>query len=201
MPDITLTQLVDVVSKAGTPKVTCVKKIKSQLESPYDPRSDFYKILREAIVEAHAGGRGKAHISSAISNVTDPRRLTQYGPIATAYNSWWGRKAISWFAPPRSTWTPPGSAFGVVVNPELGLEINGARHVIKLYFKSEPLSKSRVDIITQLMHDELAPLHGSAQFSVLDIRNKKLYTVVPPTGLGPALVAELAYVATLWPLI
>jgi len=201
LPDITLTQLVDVVSKSGSPKATCVKQIKEQLASPYDPRNDFYKILREAIVDAHAGGLGKAHISSAASHVADPRRSAQYGPIATAYNSWWGRKTITWFAPPRSTWTPAGSAFGVVVNPELGLDINGVHYVVKLYFKADTLSKARVDIITQLMHDELTPLHAGAQFSVLDIRNKKLHTVVPPTGLGPALVAELAYVAALWPLV
>jgi hypothetical protein len=196
-----LTQLVDVVSKSGTPKATCVRQIKEQLASPYDPRNDFYKILREAIVEAHAANRGKPYITSVANRAADPRRSAQYGPIAMAYNSWWGRKTITWFVPPRATWTPAGSTFGVVVNPELGVAINGVRHAIKLYFKADPLSKARIDVITHLMHQELAPLEPTAQFSVLDIRNRKLYTIVPPAGLGPALVAELAYVAALWPLV
>jgi hypothetical protein len=201
MPDISLTQLVDVVSKSGAPKATCVRQIKAQLSAPYDPRNDFYKLLREAIIEAHSSGLGKSHITAAAAMVADPRRAAQYGPIATAYNSWWGRKTVSWFAPPRSTWAPPGSLFGVTVNPELGLDINGARHVVKLYFNADQLSKARVDIITQLIHDEFGQQNAGLQFSVLDIRNKKLHTVVPPTGLGPAIVAEIAYIATLWPLI
>ena len=201
MPDISLTQLVDVVSKSGTPKATCVKQIKAQLSERYDPRNDFYKLLREGIADAHSGGHGKPHISSVASQIADPRRMVQYGHLATAYNSWWGRKKISWFVPPRSTWTPAASVFGVTVNPELGLEINGTRHVVKLYFKADPLSKARVDIITHLMHDELAASNPGTEFSVLDIRKRKLHTVVPPTGLRSALLGELAYIAALWPLV
>jgi hypothetical protein len=35
-----------------------------------------------------------------------------------------------------------------------GPDINGARYVVKLYFKADQLNKARVDIITQVMHDE-----------------------------------------------
>ena len=199
MPELSLTQMVDVVSKSGTPKATCVRNIKAQLADPYDPATDFYKLFRESVVEAHAGALGKSRVSAAASRVFDPRRAAQYASLATDYNGWWGRKTIAWFAPPRSSWTPPGSAFGVNVNPELGLEINGVRHVVKLYFKSDKLTKARIDIVAELMHDEFAAAYPQTEFSVLDVRNRKLHTVVPPTGLGPVLVAELAYVAALWP--
>jgi hypothetical protein len=193
--------MVDVVSKSGPPKATCVKNIKAQLSEPYDPSHDLYKILREGIVEAHATGSGKNGIRSVAAAASDYRRVAQYAALAEAYISWWGRKSITWTLPPRSVWTPLQSTFGVIVNPELGLSINGVLHFVKLYFKTEPLSKPRVDIITQLMHDEFSPNFPTAKFSVLDIRSKKLHTVTPPTGLRPALIAELAYVAALWPYV
>jgi hypothetical protein len=189
---------VDVVSKSGTPKATCVKDIKAQLADPYDPRNDFYKILREGIVDIHVAGRPKSALTSIASNVFDQRRASAYAQLTMDYGSWWGRKTIGWFAPPRGLWTPTGSRIGVTVNPELGLDLNGVRHVVKLYFKSDPLSKARIDIVTHLMHQEFAGKHPGVEFSVLDMRRKKLHTVKPPTVLGPVLVAEVAYIDALW---
>ena len=199
MPTLSLTNMVDIVSKSGAPKATCVKNAKAQLAQPYNPAHDIYKILREGIVDAHSKGGGKAHIRSVATSVLDARRAAQYAVLSATYISWWGRKTIGWSVPPRSVWTPNGSAFGVTVNPELALNINGQVHVVKLYFKSDSLSKGRVDIVSQLMHDQFSPTFPNANFSVLDIRRRRLITITPPTGLAAALVAELAYVAALWP--
>jgi len=102
-----------------------------------------------------------------------------------------GRKTIAWFVPARLIWSPPAGAFGVNVNPERGLEINGDRHVVKLYFKSEKLTNARIDIVTQVMCDEFSAAYPQSRFSVLDVRNRKLHTVAPPTGLRPVLMAAL----------
>jgi len=198
MPTLSLTQLVDIVCKSGIPKVNSVKNAKAQLADPYDPRFDFYKILREGIVEAHARGLGKTHLADVISDVSDPKRLNVYPGVAAAYRAWWGRKTLTWFRPPQHDWqaTP---TFAVSVNPELGLSINGDRHVIKLYFKEQSLTKNRIELITHLMHQELSGRISNAKFSVLDVRQKKLHTIVPPSSLGPAVAAEIAYIEALWP--
>lgn len=197
MPTLTLTQLVDVVSKAGTPKVNCVRHIKAQLSEDYNPATDFYKILREATVESHSANLGKSHVLDTAKSVRDQKRATNYGTLAKAYTSWWGRKESECFHPPHSEWQSGGD-FTVSVNPELGLIINNTRHVIKLYFKADTLSKNRIDIVTHLMHEEFAPRNRDCEFPVLDIRNKKLHTVVPPAGLTSALHAEIAYISSLW---
>lgn len=197
MPTLSLTSLVDIVSKSGTPKATCVRDVKAQMSAPYDPATDYYRGIREAIIEAHVNGLGKRHISTA-ANAANFRRAATYTQLAADYNGWWGRKSIAYFDPPRATWQPPG-LFEVNVNPELGLEINGTQHVIKLYFKSDAITKARVDIITHLMQQELSSPGTAYEFSVLDIRRRRLHTITPPSGLGPLLIAELAYVAALWP--
>ena len=53
MIDTTLTEFVDFVSKAGTPKLTVVRKVKQRHAEGYDPQTDFYKIIREGIVLMH----------------------------------------------------------------------------------------------------------------------------------------------------
>lgn len=196
--EISLTSFVDVVSKAGTPKATCVKTIKGQLAAGYDPATDFYKILRENIAEIHAQGKPKSALAVIPGLVYDPKRTAKYPGLVAAYGSWWGRKNITWFLPPRSVWVPSGSGIGIRVNPELGLEFGGERHVVKLYFKDDKLTKPRVDIITHLLDQEFGTAHPGTHFSVLDVPRKKLYTVTPPSMLGAALTAEVAYIDALW---
>jgi hypothetical protein len=74
------------------------------------------------------------------------------------------------------------------VNPELGLTIDGTHHAIKLYFKSEALTKLRIDVVTQLMELALDNAKKPMVFAVLDLRNAKLFT---SNGVNQGLVALL----------
>ena len=49
MPQISLTDFVDIVSTSGTPKATKVKQVKYR--PAYNPAIDFYKRIRDDIVE------------------------------------------------------------------------------------------------------------------------------------------------------
>lgn len=198
MPRISLTRLVDFVSKSGGPKQTSAAVTKQQLLDGYDPATDFWKTLREGIVAAHAEERGKSYIRAVASSVHDPKRASNYPEVAAAYTKWWGRKTISWFAPPSAVWDA-GNGFEVTINPEIGLTIDGEPHVVKLYFKSEKLTKNRVEIVTHLMMSEFADAVAGTRFSVLDIRSRKLHTIEPPSYWGPLLQAEMAHLAALWP--
>lgn len=197
VPRLSLTDFVDIASKAGTPRYTKVKEVKNR--PPYSPASDFYKPLREGIVEAHEAGHGKAHLNTIVPSLTDPKKSTNYPAAIAAYKKWWGRKKLSWLNPTRSKFTSSGVE--VTVNPELGLEINGVPHLIKLYFKPQTLAKNRVDIITHLMSVSLGTkVANGTVMGVLDVRRSKLICpTVPVPGLTPLLHAELAFVAALWP--
>ncbi len=198
MPQISLTDFVDIVSASGTPKATKVRQIKRR--PPYSPATDFYRPIRENIIEVHETEQDQAFIDLVITGLTDPKKMTAYPPIVTGYKKWWGRKSLNWFNPPNIQYSKYNVT--VSVNPELGLDINGIPHLIKLYFKLEPLSKNRIDIITHLM-SVTASTHcasPSTKMSVLDVRRAKLFTpTVPIQGLTHILNAELAYIANLWP--
>jgi hypothetical protein len=134
MPELSLTDLVDIAATSGTPKMTKVRQIKRR--PPYSPAMDFYRLFRERLIEIHRLGLNRRDLFSILSSSLDQKKHSNYQGLIDGYRRWWGRKNLSWFDPPSSAW----SAYGVSVrvNPELGLTINGTPYLIKMYLKSEP---------------------------------------------------------------
>ncbi len=197
MPQITLSDAVDVITRAGSPKATKVSQIKNR--PPYHPAIDYYRPLRSALVAIHTKGRDRRAMDAILPTITDAKKLSNYHSAIEGYKKWWGRKDISWFEPPRAEYT--SGDVTVLVNPELGLEFNGVRYIIKLYLKDEKLEKLRIDPALVLM--ELA-LRAKAQpqdvIALLDVRKSKLHLLgVDVARTKPMVDAELGYISTLWP--
>jgi hypothetical protein len=186
MPQLSLTDFVDVVSRSGTPKANKVAEIKHR--PPYQPAFDFYKAVRDGIVATHENARPKSFLVGILGRLSDPKKVAAYPEIISGYKRWWGAKMLKWFPPPSGLFSEHG--IDIAVNPELGLEINGQRHLVKLYFKADPLAKNRIDIITHLMAVALGPdVANGTTMSVLDIRNSRL---ISPTVPIPHLKAMLS---------
>jgi hypothetical protein len=198
MIEITLTEFVDFVSKAGTPKLTGVRRVKQRLAEEYDPRTDFYKIIRDGIVSMHKLNKPKNALDDLLNGLTDKKKITAYPELVGGYKTFLGRKAVTWFPPPKDWWKH--GDLSVSVNPEVGLIINGKRQIIKLYFKSEALTKMKMDIVTHLMTEELAvPGSSPIDFAILDIRNAKLIPAGnTDSGLSALLQGEAASFAQIY---
>jgi len=199
MARITLTDLIEVVTKSGSPKATKVAQIKNR--PAYDPATDFYKALRAGLVELHKSGGVKAHLPNLHKGLTDPKKIVNYPLMVAGYRKWWGSKTLNWFTPPVATYSQSG--IDVAIAPELGLSINGQRHALKLYLKTEALTKTKADLIVSLMQHALGPQSaGTDSFSVIDVRNSKLFTHTATGKNFKSMVdAELSYIATLWPYV
>lgn len=197
MPRISLTDFVDIVSASGTPKATKVKQVKHR--PPYHPAIDYYKQMRDGIVETHQISNDKSELQHHVGPISDAKKVENYGILMHAYKKWWGKKDLDWFDAPDEIYSAHG--VDVSINPEVGLSINGTPHLVKLYFKADGLAKNKIDIITHLMQITLqAKCKKAAVMSVLDIRNSKLLSpTVPIPGLDATVNAELAYIAALWP--
>lgn len=196
MPRISLTDFVDIVSSSGVPKATKIAQIKARPE--YQPQFDFYKALRESIQKLHQTNSKKADLDKILLSLNDKKKIENYPAAIKGYKKWLGNKSTKWFSPPKDDLSKLG--IQVSVNPELGLEIDGVRYVIKLYFKGDKLSKPRVDLITNTMEDTLRPLSQPDDImAVLDVRRAKLFEGAGPSNKHSAIViAELSYVASLW---
>jgi len=118
--------------------------------------------------------------------------------MVEAYKKWNKRKTISWFAPSKGEWKAAGMV--VQVNPELGLVVDGKRHLVKLYFKAEPLAKNRAELVLHLLDAVCAKkMKEAATVAILDVRNAKLFAgVSASTAHALQLEGEAAYWMTVW---
>ncbi|MEK0338402.1 MAG: hypothetical protein QQN41_13310, partial [Nitrosopumilus sp.] len=95
MPDLSLTDLVDIASTSGTPKMTKVRNIKTRPD--YSPAMDFYRPFREHIIEIHRHALAKGELNTIVPALTDQKKITIFPPLVDGYRRWWGRKALVWF--------------------------------------------------------------------------------------------------------
>lgn len=190
MNNVSLTYFVDFVLKAGTPKLTVVKEFKYR--DDYKPYLDFYKELRDRIVDVHKNGGTIADLQSWAASLAPPKQGSYLGILAGYRRFFGGRKQYPWFDPPSTVCQVGG--LPVTINPELGLEIQGVRHLIKVYWKDDPpLTKPKVQLILHLMEQAFARISPPATFGLLDARKGKLHTVGAPTpGLAALLAGEAA---------
>lgn len=170
--NISLTDFIDYVSKVGSSKFTLVSKISSREE--YNPAFDFWKTLREGIIEMHVSDLDKSELEKMLIFLTDKKKKNRYPGLIESYKGFLGRKKFEWINPPYMEWTT--SELSIRLNPELGLISNGNLQIIKLYFKSEPLSQMKADLILLLMNTKLKKGDfKDATFAILDVERKKLY--------------------------
>lgn len=188
--DISLTDFVDFATKAGTPRLSKVREVLRR--GDYHPSTDFWRSFREYLKEhGRAGTLTTQGLRAFAANHPDGKKIGRFSAAAIGYVRFIGRRPFEWFDPPAAVWTP--SRLRVRINPELGLVIGGRRFVIKLYFKSDPLTKHRVDLLTFLLRSQLATASDECTYAVLDVAKGKLYPA-PAFGrdLMPLLIGEAA---------
>lgn len=186
MPEISLTEFVDFALKSGTPQFTAVKEIKRAHEVGYHPTRDFYLKMRDGIVEMHRDNAPKSALDGLVRGTRDKNKQKLYPVLAEGYRKFLGRKAISWFEPPRCNWSFGGLV--VRVNPELGLSFDGQDHIIKLYFKEDKLLKRGIEHVNYLILSALGSNAEGSSAGILDVRNGKL---IDAGQLNPSLAPML----------
>jgi len=170
MDKVSLTYFVDFVLKSGTPKLTGVREYKERKD---ELSTDFYRPIREAIVEMHTKGLPLSTLSEVARAQDDEKRQKHYPLVIAGYRSFLAEGAMNFFEPPRAGLSL--GALAIDVNPELGLVLSGKKHLIKLYFRSEPLTPRRTAVILALLSRGLC--EGTDYVpAVLDVRNGKLHT-------------------------
>jgi hypothetical protein len=173
-----------------------VKQLKNRPD--YKPAADYYKVLRDKIKEIHEDNLDKSKMYQSLEGIKNENKVEHFKTIIEGYRKWWGKKTFIWFNPPAAIYSKHG--VNISINPELGLKIKGKPHLVKLYFKANPLLKNKIDIITHLMSISLLDQSpANTVMSVLDVRQSKLIPLTTATnGLTAILNAELSYISALW---
>ncbi len=170
--NISLTDFIDFVNKSGNSKMTKVRQVKYR--NAYHPASDFYKALREEIIEIHKNNDDKKILDNLLQKLTDLKKKVNYPISIDGYKKFWGKKKIQWFDPPFFHWQT--GDLDIKINPELGLAFDNKFYVIKLFLKADKITKDKLSQILSLMESKLREEVGDEIiFAVLDVKNAKLY--------------------------
>lgn len=202
---ISMTTFVDfVIARSGTPRLTAVKKAKDQYQQEYNPTKDFYKPLRECIISAAQqnlnGKKTVDSINAKLMNLSS-RKYKSYLECGEGYKRWRGnRSEIGWdnaFTQDLSEWSL--DRLTIRINPELGILLDGKPHIIKLYFKSNRLSQTRLETMYYLLKQYNREEPSQHNVGVLDVRQGHLRTPnrdIP--DIGHLLAGEAAAFQTMW---
>ena len=194
IPKVSFTTFADFAAASGTSRLTKLRNAKRFYEQDYAPARDFYRPLRECIEETFEQGWSSAGFKKALKEVTSAKRVEHYEECREGLSKWVGKKKIEMLPRFRATWK--SGPLSVTVNPELHVKINGVPHLLKLYFKSEPLSKQNINIALHLLQKK-APKGTTA--GILDVRRSKLFTpTVTIPGMDAFLKAEATAFSSLW---
>ena len=86
------------------------------------------------------------------------------------------------------------------LNPEVGFLIDKRPHLVKLYFRQEPLPRQRVATTLAILSSGLGKAHPKANFVMLDVQRGKLHSVqtAPNPRLDVLLRGEAASFSTIY---
>lgn len=195
MERVPLPTFVEFVFTAGKPRIQVAKTFK---DHRYDHLADFYKPLREAIIDTHAGGKPLSALDDFLRMLTDERKRRVFPGLVEAYRKWFHASPKRWIAPPRSM-LPIGD-LEIDIAPPLGFEIDGRPTFIYLHFSGATLAQKRVDVLLGFVSAALGPVMPTTQFGLLDVGRSKLHTLRHPSNprLGLLARGEAASFATIY---
>ncbi len=173
MDRVSLTSFVDFVLEAGTADVAELLK-----ERRGDMCNDYYSPLRDAIVEMHRRGEDSRVLEAAVTREENDKKRRIFARVVDGYRRFLATGNMKWFDPPRTSYRM--GAHDVDVNPELGLAIDETPHVIKMYFRGEPLTPRRTSVTLSMLAGRLGRVCPGHVFAVLDVRHGKLHALSTP---------------------
>lgn len=184
MAFVPMSMFVEFTVAQGTSRVTCVAESKRD----YDPRFDFYKGFRERAVRQMVEGWDPQAFRSSLREVKNARKQSSYEDCRSGLTKWARNKDLGARRAQNGTWEAAG--LEVRVNPELRLIVNGERFLVKLYFKADEMSASRLGNMLFLL-SEIAPKGTKA--AILDTRRGRLLSSCDEDpALDALLVSEAA---------
>ncbi|WP_323779656.1 hypothetical protein [Thalassovita sp.] len=84
------------------------------------------------------------------------------------------------------------------MNPELGLELGGEKHAIKLFLNKNKLSKLKAQMAGLIMNQTLAGLSPETKFTIFDVKAGNFHTFSGASEkLSYLLIGETAHLSAM----
>lgn len=191
MIDIFMKEFSEIATTETIKKAKIISKQKYR--DGYSPEKDFYKILRDHIQTMHRDDKAVEYLENAPLATTHPPRKEHYNIMISQYKKWIKKKNVEYFQPPRGAFETSNTH--IIANPELGLEINGTPHIIKLFMHKDKLTQVRANFMLAIMNS----LWPEQNNMILDVRNKVEFKFRGNAeNYLQAVRAEVATIESIW---
>lgn len=155
---------------AGTPSAE-VGAVEEAREA-YAPERDYWKQMREAIEE---NADDTAKVIAAVGNAmkhASPKKASLYGGVGHTFLAWLKDDGVKTLGRlPGQQWR--ANELVVQVNPELLVDVEDKRYIVKLWFREGALNHTARTVVLHL----IAEMYGGGRGipAILDVRNGKVY--------------------------
>ena len=176
---VTLTRFMDFVNASGMDREKVVRETINT--EKYSPCKDFYKDIRDAIVSFFENKGTLESLEEEIALVKDEKKM-HYLSLLQGFENWIKSRKIVFLGTESCDFELSG--LGLSINPELLLEINGEKTIVKLFFKDKRIKRNTANMISVLMEMAFSVFetkYDDYNFAVLDLRNGKLFRITPST--------------------
>ncbi len=171
---ITLNDFIGFVGKTESRRRKKVLDVISRMEKEYAPEKDYWKKMRTVVKKFQKSGSVEPLDLYKALQKLNPKKYLNYKAAVEGYEKFFGSNNPIWFEPISKDWEH--GELLIKVNPDMGLRINGEKHLVKLYFSQEKLSVESLAVIFELMRASLNEPPG-AKISLLKVRDSRLLTM------------------------
>ena len=172
---ISMTEFVNFVNSSGMSKITVVANAKARhLEEDGNPY-DYWKDFKDKLKTILRSKGNKEDLLELLEEVRDDVR-DNYQLMINGFLKFWKPTRMKWFNPIKRIVHYGG--LKMIINPEIGIEWQGSKYMVKLFLKAnEYLDKRHADIILAMMENELREkVDEGVRFAILDVRRGKIFS-------------------------
>lgn len=195
---ISMTEFVNFINASGMTKLTIVSNAKMKHEEIQGNPYDYWKDFKEEVKRQLISQGSKEDLKEMVEKLRDDVK-ENYRIMIDGFLKFWRPSRMKWLKPIKKM--AHISGIKMSINPEIGVEWQNKKLMIKLFLKAnEILDKRHADIILALMESELREkVDDTVGFAVLDVKRGKLFTYVNDDPRLLILVKrEGRYFAEMW---
>lgn len=174
---ISMTEFVNFVNSSGMAKMTIVANAKMKHEQEDGNPYDYWKDFKDEIKKQLKRGGKKEDLQEIVEHMREEVR-DNYNEMIAGFTKFWKPTRMKWLNPIKRMAHIGGVK--MIINPEIGIEWQDKKYMIKLFLKAnESLDKRHADIVLALMECELREkVDDDVEFAILDVKRGKLFTHV-----------------------
>jgi hypothetical protein len=171
-PHPTLGAIIKFANATDRARSTVFANLRDQSESEYDPATDFWKRMRDAVKRDRKSSRDGSSVYEAARDAT-PRKRASFERAASGWNRVIPRWAESEYLAPIAA---DVDVFGLTVHVTpafLERHASGVSDVVAMYYNAEPLTQSTIDEVLRVV--SLAYAGDSFRPTLVDLRRAAVH--------------------------